>query len=297
MPRSIARDTIQSIKRNRVMSLASVFSIMAALMILGFFLIMTINVQQTAANVESNLKIQVFLKQDCTEEDKAAIVTAMEENPLIASVQFETRREALGYFSESLDEYSDLLSSYDETNNPMPESYVIRVLNADEMGTVKQQIIDLENPGIEYVKYGEEYVEALTNFNEFAQILSVIVIIVLSIISFFLIYNTIKITVFARRKEIRIMKYVGATDMYIRLPFVFEGMSLGIIAALVALLALRSSYFAVLGFLNGSALMSFSNTLANPNFVISQLVVFFLVYGVAIGAIGSIFAIRKFLDV
>ena len=123
------------------------------------------------------------------------------------------------------------------------------------------------------------------------------VVIVLSVISYFLIYNTIKLTVFARRKEIGIMKYVGATDGYIRAPFLLEGAILGIIAALAATLAIRTGYFYVLGYLSGNALMPISANLASPALVISQIVVFFLIYGIVIGTFGSRVAISKFLDV
>lgn len=93
------------------------------------------------------------------------------------------------------------------------------------------------------------------------------------------------------------MKYVGATDSYIRMPFVLEGTALGVVAAVVALLAIRLGYYFVLGLLGGNALISITSTLATPSFVIGQLVIFFLIYGVVIGALGSVFAIRKFLDV
>lgn len=297
MSRSVIRDTANSIKRNSLMSLASVFSIMAALVILGFFLILTINIRQATANVESGLEIKVFLKQDVTEADKTTIEQGLRSSDMIASVKFENKDEALNNFSGQLSSYSSLLSSFNAENNPMPESFVVTAKNAEDMATIKTYAEGLSSTGIEYVKYGEDYVTALTNFNHFANLMSIVVTAVLSVIALLLIYNTIKITVFARRKEIGIMKYVGATDGYIRIPFVLEGTFLGIIAAVVALLALRSGYFFVLGFLSGNSLLSITSTLATPGAVVGQLSFFFIVYGVVIGALGSIFAIRKFLDV
>lgn len=297
MSRSVFRDTANSIKRNSLMSLASVFCIMAALVILGFFLVLTINIQQATANVESQLEIKVFLKQDCSDSEKTRIQQALEDNDLVESVTFESKEQALNNFSGELSNYSSLLSAYNSGNNPMPESFIVRAKSAENMGEIKSFAESLNSPGIEYVKYGEDYIRALTNFNRFANLLSVVVTIVLSVIALLLIYNTIKITVFARRKEIGIMKYVGATDAYIRVPFVLEGMILGIIAAVVALLAIRGGYYYILGFLTGNSLISVTSTLASPGSVVAQLSVFFLLYGVVIGAVGSVFAIRKFLDV
>ena len=182
----------------------------------------------------------------------------------------------------------------------MPESYIVRAKNADNLGKIKKQISQYNkknNAGIEYIKYGKDYIKALTNFSHFINLFCIFVVIVLSVISYFLIYNTIKLTVFARRKEIGIMKYVGATDGYIRAPFILEGAFLGIIAALAATLAVRTGYFYILGYLSGNALLPITANLSSPAALIGQIVIFFLVYGILIGTIGSRVAIRKFLDV
>ena len=147
------------------------------------------------------------------------------------------------------------------------------------MDDVKAFALTYQDKGVEYVKYGEEYINALLNFNHFANTMS------------------IKLTVFARRKEIGIMKYVGATDAYIRTPFVLEGTFLGLIAAVMAVMIVRLAYYYILGMLGGSVLLPMTSALATPDQVMGQLIFFFTVYGVVIGAVGSVFAIRKFLDV
>lgn len=298
MHRSVLRDTVQSIKRNSLMSLASVLSITAALIILGIFLVLTINIHQATSNIESGLQMQIFMKQEHTEEQKNNLQTELESNNLIAEVKYESKEEALQNFSSSLQSYSGLMSSFNDSNNPMPDSFVVKAKDAQSMEQIKQAIENSkQKDSIEYIKYGEDYVQALTNFNHFVNILCIVVVLVLSVISYFLIYNTIKLTVFARRKEIGIMKYVGATDSYIRTPFILEGAFLGIIAALVATMAIRTGYFYVLGFLGGSALLPISVNLASPSMVVAYIVLFFLAYGILIGTLGSMFAIRKFLDV
>jgi cell division transport system permease protein len=224
----------------------------------------------------------------------------LNSNNLIQSVKYESKATALKNFSNQLNSSSDLTDTFNSKNNPMPESYIVRAKNADNLGKIKKQISQYNkknNAGIEYIKYGKDYIKALTNFSHFINLFCIFVVIVLSVISYFLIYNTIKLTVFARRKEIGIMKYVGATDGYIRAPFILEGAFLGIIAALAATLAVRTGYFYILGYLSGNALLPITANLSSPAALIGQIVIFFLVYGILIGTIGSRVAIRKFLDV
>ena len=272
----------------------------AALIILGIFLVITMNIRQITKHVEGNLQIQVYMTENCTQQQKDGLKNYLNSNNLIQSVKYESKATALKNFSNQLNSSSDLTDTFNSKNNPMPESYIVRAKNADNLGKIKKQISQYNkknNAGIEYIKYGKDYIKALTNFSHFINLFCIFVVIVLSVISYFLIYNTIKLTVFARRKEIGIMKYVGATDGYIRAPFILEGAFLGIIAALAATLAVRTGYFYILGYLSGNALLPITANLSSPAALIGQIVIFFLVYGILIGTIGSRVAIRKFLDV
>ncbi|MBC3888669.1 FtsX-like permease family protein [Acetobacterium paludosum] len=297
MPKNVVRDTLKSIERNNLMSAASILSVIAALIILGIFLILTINVSELTKDVESRLELKVFLQSDFTDAQKLTVQQALEDSDMIESVTFESSQEALDKFSASLDQYSSLLSGYNSQNNPMPASFIIRVKDPNDLEAVQTLAMTFKDKGVEYVKYGEEYVQVLVNFSNFTNTLSLVVLVVLSIISIFIIYNTIKLTVFARRREIGIMKYVGATNNYIRSPFILEGTLLGLIGAIVAFLVIRIAYYYVLGLLSGSSFLPVGTTLASPDLVMGKLIYFFLIYGGLIGAIGSIFAIRKFLDV
>lgn len=297
MPRNVVRDTVKSIERNNLMSAASILSVIAALMILGIFLILSINVEEVTKDVESKLELKVFLQQDFTEAQKLTVEQALENDNMIESVTFESAQEALDKFSASLDEYSSLLSGYNSQNNPMPASFIIRVKDPSDLEAVQALAMNYKGQGVEYVRYGQEYVQALVSFNNFTNTLSIVVLIVLSVISIFIIYNTIKLTVFARRREIGIMKYVGATNNYIRAPFILEGTFLGLIGAIVAFLIIRITYFYILGFVGGSTFLPVDASLASPDAVMGKLLFFFLIYGGFIGSVGSVFAIRKFLDV
>lgn len=297
MPKNVVRDTMKSIERNNLMSAASVLSVIAALIILGIFLILTINVQEVTKDVESKLELKIFLQSEFTDTQKETIEQALEKSDLIESVTFESAEEALEKFTVSLEDYAPLLSGYNSENNPMPASFVVRVTDPDDMEEVQTLAMSYEGEGVEYVRYGQEYVEALVSFNKFTNTLSIVVLVVLSMISIFIIYNTIKLTVFARRREIGIMKYVGATNAYIRAPFILEGTLLGLMGAIVAFLIIRITYYYILGLVGGNLFLPVDASLASPDAVMGQLIFFFLLYGGFIGAVGSVFAIRKFLDV
>jgi len=297
MPKNVVRDTVKSIERNNLMSAASVLSVIAALIILGIFLILTINVQEVTKDVESKLELKIFLQSDFTDTQKTAIEQALEKSALVENVTFESAEEALEKFTVSLEDYAPLLSGYNSENNPMPASFVVRVTDPEDMDEVQNLAMSFSGQGVEYVRYGQEYVEALVSFNKFTNTLSLVVLVVLSMISIFIIYNTIKLTVFARRREIGIMKYVGATNAYIRAPFILEGTLLGLMGAIVAFLIIRITYYYILGLVGGNLFLPVDATLAAPDAVMGQLIFFFLLYGGFIGAVGSVFAIRKFLDV
>lgn len=297
MPKTMAKEAMQSMKRNSLISIAAVISIVAALIILGVFLVLSINIRNATGNVESNLEIKAFMSSDYSQEQKSDFEEALAKNPAITSVHFESEEEALSNFSSTIEDYSNLLSNFNAGNNPLPASFVIKAKDAESLEEVKAFISSYEGKGIEYIKHGEDYINALMNFNRFMNTLSVVMLVVLSLISFYLIYNTIRLTMFARRKEINIMKYIGATNAYIQTPFVLEGTILGIIGALVSVLVLRFGYYYLLGAVSSTMMISVTSALASPNAILTQLLFIFVAYGVVIGTAGSVFAIRKFLDV
>ena len=264
MPKNVVRDTMKSIERNNLMSAASVLSVIAALIILGIFLILTINVQEVTKDVESKLELKIFLQSDFTDTQRETIEQALEKSDLIENVTFESAEEALEKFTVSLEDYAPLLSGYNSENNPMPASFVVRVTDPDDMEEVQTLAMSYKDQGVEYVRYGQEYVEALVSFNKFTNTLSIVVLVVLSMISIFIIYNTIKLTVFARRREIGIMKYVGATNAYIRAPFILEGTLLGLMGAIVAFLIIRITYYYILGLVGGNLFLPVDASLASP---------------------------------
>ncbi len=294
--KSIFRDTGRSIRRNKLMSVASVLSIGAALIILGIFVIFSSNLNHITKNVESALELKVYVQSGLSQDQIDQLNNKLGNHQNVTKVTYVSADQALQDFSESLGDYSGLLSGYNSSNNPMPASFNLKISSADKITTVKKFAESLKADGVTEVKYGEEYVDALVSFSHFSNIFSTVLIVVLSVVSVFIIYNTIKLTCFARRKEIRVMRYVGATDWFIRSPFVLEGTVLGAIGAIVALAIIWSGYRAAMAYVARSVYLPMHSSLVAPGSIMGPLIVFCLVYGIVIGAIGSVASIRKFLD-
>ncbi|WP_332310639.1 permease-like cell division protein FtsX [Alkalibacter mobilis] len=288
------RDTARSIKRNSLMSIASVISVIAALVILGIFLVIALNIQQMTADMESQLELKVFLLEDISEEQKSDLETVLKADDRISEVRFESKEDALNKMSTNLEEYKGILQGL-EQDNPLPESFILRVNDSERIKEVNDSVLELE--GVDYVNYGEGYVDALMKFNDFTNMLSLAVLVILTGISVFIIYNTIKLTVHSRRKEISIMKYVGATNWYIRIPFIIEGAILGLSGSILAILVVRNLYYYLLGAVAGQSTLFMGISFAEPGQILPSIALYFILYGIVVGSAGSLFSITKFLDV
>lgn len=276
------------------MSIASIVSVLAALVILGIFLILAFNIEHITNEMENQLELKVFLIGDITEDQKSSLENVFESNPNIESFAFETKEDALQNMAEGLNQYQKILQGL-EDDNPLPESYVVKAVDGDKIISLSKELNELE--GVDYINYGEAYVDSLMKFSNFANALSLVVLVILTGISLFIIFNTIKITVFARRKEIGIMKLIGSTNWYIRIPFLIEGSILGFVGSLLAVLVVRNGYYFFLGIFQEQSGMLMGTTFATPEMVMPQIATYFLIYGIGVGAIGSLFSMRKFLDI
>lgn len=276
------------------MSIASIVSVLAALVILGIFLILAFNIEHITNEMENQLELKVFLIGDITEDQKSSLENVFESNPNIESFAFETKEDALQNMAEGLNQYQKILQGL-EDDNPLPESYVVKAVDGDKIISLSKELNELE--GVDYINYGEAYVDSLMKFSNFANALSLVVLVILTGISLFIIFNTIKITVFARRKEIGIMKLIGSTNWYIRIPFLIEGSILGFVGSLLAVLVVRNGYYFFLGIFQEQSGMLMGTTFATPEMIMPQIATYFLIYGIGVGAIGSLFSMRKFLDI
>lgn len=288
------RDAVHSIWRNSWMSVASIASVIAVLVILGFVLIFMGNIQYATNTVEDTIELKAFLDVDIGQKEIESIGEELNSYEKIQGIALETKDEALKNFSEQLGDRRDLMEGLQE-DNPMPNSYVISLKNPDQAQEVAEYVNGLE--GVEEVKYGEEVVDKLLASTRFIRVFTIVLTLILAGVSIFIISNTIKITVFSRKGEISIMKYVGATNWYVRWPFVIEGAILGIIGALLAILILSYGYYYFTGMAQSSALSLITSILVPAEQIMSTVAVLFVAFGLLIGIFGSILSMRRFLRV
>lgn len=285
------REAFVSLRRNGLMSFASISTVALSLLILGMFLVMVLNLSNMASALESQVEISVYLEDGLNDLEIRETGTRITKIPGVSQVLFVSKDEALERFKQRLGDQQGMLSALGDSN-PLPDAFEVKVDKPEQVKTAAQAIAKLK--GVENAKFGQEVVEQVFNLARMIRVLGVILIVFLALAALFIISNTIRITVFARRKEIGIMKYVGATDWFIRWPFLIEGMILGFGGALVAVLLLSQTYGALVSQIYQS--LAFLPVIPQYPFI-NHISLFLLVVGAVIGALGSTISLKKFMKV
>ena len=285
------KETYKSIRRNGFMSFASISTVAVSLLVLGMFLMIFLNTNNLAQYLESQVQVSVYMQDSATAKELASVKDKLTKMPGVVKVTQVSKQQALERFKKRLGDQQQLLSSLGK-ENPFPNSFEIQVDSPERIKVLTPQIGQL--PKVETAKFGQEVVEHLFQLTKILRFGGIILVVFLAMATLFIISNTIRLTVFARRKEVIIMKYVGATDWFIRWPFLLEGMTLGFCGAVVASLFINSIYSGLLERIH--ATLAFLPLL--PTYPLLLYVdVFLLVAGTGIGALGSYISLRKFLQV
>ncbi len=293
--RSIFKQGFQGMWRNRGMGVASVTSISAVLMILGMILIIILSINNFVADTTTKFdEIQVFLLDDATDDQLDNIEEEVAKNKGVVSILYESKDQALETFKEEWGEDAYLLDGL-EKDNPLPNSYVIKLEGIEFAENVVNSIKGLD--GVEEVKYDKDVINKLVTFADYIRLGGIVLIAILVFVSVFIISNTIKLTVTSRRREINIMKYVGATNNYIRGPFIIEGVLLGLVGAVVSILIVYFGYEYFFGLVNEGLYSLFSVLLVTPKVIFTDIAIIFSAIGMGIGALGSIVSLKRFLNV
>ena len=285
------REVFISLRRNNWMSVASIGTVAVSLFIFGMFLMMVMNMNKLAENMESQVQINVYLLDKVDREQARDIEKDLKEIEGVESVGFVTKDEAMERFKDRLGDQKTLLDALDETN-PLPDSFEVTVTNPDLVKTAAEKMEKLD--GVECAKYGQDVMKHLFEITRLLRIFGFTLMLVLAFATLFIISNTIRLTVFARRKEIAIMKYVGATDWFIRWPFVMEGMVLGLFGSIIAAMVLRTAYTAMAEKVYDT--LAFFPLIPEQPFL-TYITIVVVISGMVVGAIGSAVSIKKFLKV
>lgn len=285
-------DALKSIKRNITVSFAAMLTVLVTFFVLGTFTLVGLNFNKTIEDVADKIEIKVYLQDDIKLVNQREVEIKLAEQEGVKAVTHESKDEAFTKLKKDLEGNSGMLEGYSLENNPLASSYIVTLEDASYAGDVSKAVEDMT--GVESITNQQELIEKISNVVDFVQILGVVLFFVFIGVSIFLIMNTIKLAVYSRRREVGIMKFVGATDWFIRWPFVIEGMIIGAVGSLLATAILYFIYRGVFGFIASNLLIA---NLVPVSFVLTTLLGGFLLGGIVVGAIGSIAALRKFLVV
>lgn len=293
----IFRQAFKSMWRNRMMGLASIGSVTAVLIILGFVLIIVLNVNNVALVTKETFdEIAVYLKDEVDGNQIDELGKSFNEIDGVMGVAFQTKDYAMEQLKEDWGENAYLLEGL--RNNPLPNTYIVQLEDVSKSEEVIKQIQTYE--GVENVMYYKDAVNSLIKIADFIKKAGAGIIVTLLLISVFIISNTIKITVLNRHKEIELMQYIGATNGYVRGPFMIEGIMLGLIGSVVSILLIFLGYNYIINYLAGryvALLSGMSGYMVGVEMILNDLIIIFLTIGIGIGILGSLISLKKFLSV
>ena len=284
---------LRNVFKNKKSTAAALIIMCATMFVFGIFFLIGENVQEIMEQVESQQAMQVFIDPDATEQEIEELGTKIKNLDFVNKIEFVSKEEALNTMKSWLKDKGDVLNSYTKSN-PFKASYVVTLTDLNKFESAKESISQFDN--ISKVTLRAETIMKLLDIAKWIRTASIVILVLLVFISIFIISNTIKLTVHARRKEISIMKYVGATNGFIRWPFMVEGIVIGVVAALISVLLLGIAYNFVIGKSTG-IIENIEYSLLQFSEMFNVLIIVYLVLGIGIGTIGSSLSMRKYLKV
>lgn len=288
---------LRNVFKNKKASMASLLTMFCAMFIFGIFFVIGQNANSIVEQVSSSQGIQVFILNDATDEEMNILESKIWElGDKISTVTFVSKQEALESMKESFGSDSDLLDGYEGDNNIFPASYIVTLSDLVYSSEVEEAISKMDN--VKKIESSNQTIDTLIKIAKGVRLAIGVIFILLIIMAVTIISNTIKLSVHARRKEISIMKYVGATNGFIRGPFIVEGILIGVASAGITLLALAGIYDFVIGKIGSSSvLQTMQIHLLSFTDMIQIITVVFLVLGIGIGILGSSISMKKYLEV
>lgn len=284
-------ETFRSLFRNRFMAIASVLTVTLSMFILGVFLSAVLNINHMASYLENQVEMTVYLKDGLTTDQVMGIGKYLKAQPGMKEIKFTNKDQAMKDFRERMGDQQGLLDAIN--GNPLPASYQMSFQTPEQLKTAAEVVSKYQ--GVETVQYGKDIIEQLYKVAQVIRLSGIVLIIFLAGAELFIISNTIRLTVFARRREIQIMKYVGASNGFIRWPFLFEGMVIGFLGSGFASLILWEGYKTVVSEMAAAGLVFIPMIPLWPFMGYTTLII--LAAGIVIGVMGSAISLRKYMKV
>ena len=290
------RDSFKSVFRNFSLSLASISCITITLIVVAVAIILSVNVTNFTKIVERDVTIVAFLDLDITEEEKQKLYNRIIslDNVEINNVEYIDKMEISKDMMSSSSVFDSIMGEWTREESPIQDTYQIKVTDINLINKTAEEIENLEN--VDIVKYGEGMVEQLVSVFDVIRKVTVGIVIALVIVTAFLIANTIKITIMSRKREMEIMRLVGASNINIKIPFIFEGLILGMFGSIIPIVITLYGYTAIYDHFGGQLFTNFIK-LVEPTPFIYLTSIGLLLIGMIVGMFGSARAVKKYLKI
>ncbi len=292
---------IRNLFKNKKSTVASLCIMMATMLMFGIFFIIGENINHIMKTIEEDQGIQVYIIDSEDSKEVQEIRDMISTIDGVASATVYTKQDALNQMKTKLKNNEELLEGYEGDNNIFPDSVIVKLTDLEKSAAVQEQINEIRINGEKYVdsiQSSDKTINALINIANGIKIVTGVLLILLIAISVFIISNTIKLTVHARRKEISIMKYVGATNSFIRWPFIVEGIIIGIISALITILIIYGGYTLIISKIVGVfSTIQVNISLLTFKDLYQLILIVYMALGIGIGVVGSSISMKKYLEV
>lgn len=287
----------KSIARNFSLSMASITCTIITLILVSLGVLVSYNVNNITKDIEKELTIVVFMKKETTKEELNKTKDALSKIDNVADVKYTSKDDIKNNMASEYPSLSKMMESWTDVNNPFQDSYIVSVKDVRDINETVTTIKNLDN--VDIVKYSESMVGELINIFDAIKTGTICLVVGLVLVTAFLINNTIKITIFSRRNEIDIMRLVGTSNTVIKLPFLFEGLFIGVLGAIIPILVTIFGYtyiYNAVSSLGTSNILSIIK-LTSPELIVYKTSLFILIIGAVVGMFGSVKAVRKYLTV
>ena len=289
------RDAAKSVIRNFSLSLASISCITITLIVVAFSLIISYNVENFTESIRKDVTMVIFLNKDAKEEDHTRIEKAIRDIGNVEKLTFKSKQESAKETAKGNEVFETIIKGWTDDTNPLLDSFELKVKEVEEIKDTAAKIKTIDK--VETVSYGEDMVDQLIVIFDVVKKVSIGAVVALVVVTAFLIANTIKLAIYARRREIEIMRLVGASNVSIKIPFVIEGLFLGFLGSVIPIVITIYGYISLYDFFGGKLFSSSLAKLIEPTPFVYLASILLMVIGILVGMFGSWRAVKKYLKI
>ena len=293
--RRYIRDAAKSVVRNFSLSLASISCIAITLIVVAFSIVLSYNVENFAESIRKDVTIVIFLDSDAKSEDASRIEKGIKATGNVEKLTFKSKQQQAKETAKENEVFATIISEWTDDTNPLLDSFELKVKDVEKIKNTASKIKKMDK--VNTVSYGEDMVDQLITIFNVVKKVSIGAVIALIVVTAFLITNTIKLAIYSRKREIEIMRLVGASNLSIKIPFVIEGLFLGLLGSVIPVLITIYGYTGLYDFFDGKLFSSSLAKLITPDPFIYLAALLLVIIGILVGMFGSWQAVRKYLKI